>query len=365
MEYPLRASKAGVWVKCSASRRMSEGCADIGDTTVREEGTAFAWAALMTSLGHMVDTNTVAPNGVVLTDEMLDAVDEYWDGIKQWPGVPEFELKVHAGSINPMCGGALDVAAFSPSTMILDVGDAKFGRRKVDVFENYQLLTYVSGMLDRIGVLDDRLITVRMWIYQPRAPGRNGAWSKWEVNAADLRAYFNFMKSRAADALDPNAKVTTGPHCNHCNGRVKCEQFRQVAANVLDITGEAIANDLDAHATDAELVRLDRAVEILEARKTAMSARAEMFARSGVQLTHYKMEGGTGRRKWKEGMEKAALALGTAFNVTVAKPQELITPTQAMKVLPKQVIESMSERGATALKLVRIDPNEARKRLTQ
>lgn len=365
MEYPLRISGASVWVKCAASRRMSEGCADIGDTTVREEGTAFAWAALMTSLGHVVNTDTVAPNGVAITDAMLDSIDEYWDGIKQWPGKPDFELPLHAKAIHELCGGTTDVAAFSASHMILDVGDAKFGYRKVDVFENYQLLGYVCAMLDRIGVLDDRLITVRMWIYQPRCPGKSGAWSKWEVNAADLRAYFNFMRNAAAEAMSANPKITTGPHCNYCNGRVKCEQFRQVAATVLDMSGEAIANDLDAYATDAELVRIERAQEILDARKTAMAARAEMFARAGKQLAHYKMEGVSGRLKWKEGMEKAAIALGASFNVEIAKPQKAITPTQAMKLLPKEVVSAMSERPSNGLKLVRIDPNEARRRFTQ
>lgn len=354
----LRASAAHRWVKCTAWSRMQADMPEIGDTTVREEGTAFHWAALMVWLGHAVNVGTLAPNGVPIDDDMLDAIDDYLDRIRSWGGTPMLEYTVAAPRIHPECGGTTDVWTFNRPRMTLHVGDAKYGRRFVDPFECWQLLVYVCGLLDHIGVVDDRQVWVEMAIFQPRAYRRDGPWFTWRVKASDLRAHFNILSNAAHTALSPFAKCSSGPWCSDCSARVNCDTFDAAVENALEVVSEPIVNDLTPKRTDSELLRIERAMEILDARQTALKARAEMFLRDGAQLMHYQMQPGRSNLRWKDGSEAALHALAAAQSVKLfnAKP---VTPTQAKKLINPAVVDALSERPAAGLKVVRVDGDRA------
>lgn len=363
--YPLRASGAPSWVKCHAFPRMNLGRPDISDVTVREEGTAFHWAALMTWLGYQVVVGTVAPNLVAITDEMIDAIIEYLEPIRKLNGRPTLEMSVPAARIHPQCGGTTDAWNYDPLTKTLTVIDAKFGYRWVDPFENWQLLVYVCGLLDYLGIIDDQATIVEMRIFQPRAYRRGGPWFIWRVRASDLRGYFNILSDAAYQTMSNNPKATTGPQCNNCNGRLHCSVFMDSVANVLDTAGEPVEHDLTVELLDVQMRRVDRALELLDAADTAYKARAEMFLREGKQFRHYEMQASRGKLEWLPGMDQQVIQLGQAFGVQLAKPVAPITPTQAGKLVDEKVIAAFSVRNSGAMKLKRIDPNKARKVFNQ
>lgn len=359
--FPLRASAAPSWVKCNASPRMQLGRPDISDPTIREEGIAFHWGALMTWLGHQVVAGTIAPNSIAITDEMIDGIIEYLDGIRAWGGKPTLEMSIPATRIHPGCGGTTDAWSFDASIKTLYVADAKFGYRFVDVFENWQLLVYVCGLLDYLGIINDQEIIVEMRIFQPRAYRRGGPWFVWRIRASSLRAHFNILASAANATMSENPKATTGAHCNNCNGRLNCSAFLDAVANVLDTAGEPVEQDLPVEMLDIQMQRVDRALELLEAANVAYKARAEMFARNGKQFRHYEMQASSGRLEWLPGVEEQVIQLGYAFDAQLAKPVVPITPTQAGKLINPDVISAFSTRKPGALKLKRIDPNKTRK----
>lgn len=359
--YPLRASGASSWVVCHAFPRMQLGRPDISDPTVREEGTAFHWAALMVWLGHLVVVGTVAPNKVAITDEMLDGIDEYLTRIRTWPGQATLEMSLSATRIHPQCGGTTDAWAFASHIKTLYVADAKFGYRWVDPFQNWQLLVYVNGLLDYLGIVDDQEIIVEMAIFQPRAYRRGGPWFIWRVRASDLRAQFNILETAAYATMSENPKAVTGPQCNNCNGRLNCSTFLDAVGNVLDTAGEPVEQQLDVAMLDVQMRRVDRAYELLEAAKVAYDARAEMLLREGKQFRSYEMQASSGRLEWSQGMEPVILEIAKSMGKDIAKPLTPITPTQASKLLGENIIASFSERKKGALKLRRIDPNKARK----
>lgn len=355
MAYLLRASQAHRWVKCSAWSLMTRGVPELSDPTIREEGTAWHWAALMIWLGHAVDIGTAAPNGVRITEEMIDAVEEYLDRIRSRGGRPMLEYEVGAPRIHPECGGTCDSWNFVPERMTLYVDDGKFGYRWVDPYENWQLLVYVCGLLDHIGIVDDRHITVEMSIFQPRAYRRDGPWFVWRANAAELRTYFNILNNAAHTVLSPFAKCVTGPWCTQCDGRLACDAYDQAVDNALEVSYEPVNNELTPIRLDAELMRVERATEILEARKVALLARAEMYMREGKQLKHYNMSPGRSRAAWKPGLEASLKAMGVPFK------ERPITPTQVKerKLLPVEVVAALSERPVAGLKVARVDENRA------
>lgn len=347
-----------MWVRCTAFSQMVKGLPDIGDTTIREEGTAFHWAALMVWLGHTVPVGTIAPNKVAIDDDMIDGIDAYIDRIKTWGGTPRLEFQVAAPRIHPACGGTCDAWSFDPVKRILHVGDAKYGFRFVNPFECWQLLVYVSGLLDYLGVEDDSTVMVEMCIFQPRAYRQGGPWHTWTVRASDLRAYFNTLRNAAEMVLSPRATCQTGAWCNSCNGRLNCDAFDAAFENALEVAGEPINNDTNPSSTNNQLLRVERALDILEARQSALNVRAEMFMRQGKQLQHYDLQAGQSRLHWKEGMSDALRGLATVRKVELFT-QKPITPTQAKKVLDPAIVDALSERYAGKLKVVRVAQDRA------
>lgn len=363
MDYLYRASGAPMWIKCPAWRRMHTGQPDIGDTTIREEGTAFHWGALMTWLGHSVPPSTIAPNKVSITEEMSDCFDEYIDRIKTWPGATRLEYELHAAYIHSSCGGTTDVLNWDEATRTLRIADAKYGYRPVDPFEFWQGIVYACGALDAIGInaTNDHLVSVEFYIYQPRVYARS-AWSKpWRVKASDLRAYFNQLRMAAEAGDRDNPKALAGPHCHTCNGRWQCATFQESAGLVLDIANEAMHLDMTVEQTDAELLKLDAAYQIIEARREALRARAEMFITSGQQMPSWEMGRTGGRLRWvDEASANAAIELGKALGKPIHKVIP-ITPTQAGKIIDPDMLTAFAQRTAGSLKLTRVDPNKARK----
>jgi hypothetical protein len=337
---------------------MSKDLPDIGDTTIREEGTAFHWAALMVWLGHTVNVGTRAPNGVAIDDDMLDGIDEYLSFIRTWGGTPRLEFQVAAPRIHPLCGGTTDAWSFDICTSTLDVGDAKYGYRFVDPYECWQLLVYVCGLLDHLGIVDDTKITVRMHIFQPRAYRRGGPWFHWVVNASMLRAHFNILRMAAEQALSPVAKCATGPWCSNCAARLTCDAYDAAVDAAMQLIGEPISNDLTPARIDSELLRVSRAVEILEARQSALEAQAEHYMREGRQLKHYALQSGRTRAYWKAGMDDALRGIAAARNLKLFA-EKPITPTQAKKFLDPAMVDALSDRPPGKLKVVRVDENKA------
>lgn len=359
--YPLRASGAPSWVACHAFPMMQIGRPDLSDPTVREEGTAFHWAALMVWLGHDVVIGTVAPNLVAITDEMIDGINEYLTRIRSWPGQPVLEMSLSAARIHAQCGGTVDAWSYDPIRKILYVADAKFGYRFIDAYQNWQLLVYVCGLLDYLGIINDMEVIVEMGIYQPRTYRRD-PWLIWRTRASNLRAQFNILEAAANNTMSPNPIATTGPQCNNCNGRLNCSTFLNAVGNVLDTAGEPVEQDLPVEILDAQMRRVDRALELLDAADTAYKARAEMYLRAGKQFRSYQMRGSSGKLEWLPGTEEVVLQIGASLGKDLAKPLTPITPTQASKLVGEDIIKAFSERKPGAMKLRRIDPNEAAKR---
>src|ERR1700761_8147814 len=83
----LRPSGAHAWTVCAGYERMTEGraLADVEqDDQIREEGTAGHWLAQQMAHGASVPEGTLAPNGVHITDEIIDCVIGYLQALAAW-----------------------------------------------------------------------------------------------------------------------------------------------------------------------------------------------------------------------------------------------------------------------------------------
>src|SRR3546814_2922085 len=89
----LRPSGAGRWVNCPASPRIEAPFPDV-ESEDAKEGTAAHWVAAQVLGGHMQLeelTDRAAPNGVIVTGEMVEHVESYIAAVGT-PAVVEQEL---------------------------------------------------------------------------------------------------------------------------------------------------------------------------------------------------------------------------------------------------------------------------------
>lgn len=367
----LRPSAAHIWRHCagyaSLASALPDWALDDEDTEVREEGTACHWSAHQhTVQGARVPLDTIAPNGVAITEEMHDAHDMYFDAVRGW-GVQQayFELGVQCKRVHEQCQGTLDVGAYDPQANVIFIGDLKFGYRFVDVYDNWQLLCYAVGLQHKLGILTDVGLTFEFLIVQPRSYHRDGPVRRWRVSAVDVRAQINILHNAAERALAANPMCTINQGCNRCDGRSKCETLQAAGLDGVDLSYSATPHELPFAAAEDELRRMQRARAILDARVTGLEAQVMHGMRTGQASRHYAMEASIGRRAWKDEHARATIInVATLLGVSITE-EKILTPTQAEKKLPAALVAANSQRPAGSMRLVPIETSRQHRALTK
>ncbi|MCK5615736.1 DUF2800 domain-containing protein, partial [Candidatus Pacearchaeota archaeon] len=340
-------------VPCPGSVVMQERYPETEDSLSAKEGNASHWAAACILEGKEPVTGQSAPNGVILTADMIDYARVYTHDILTTmpPDTLNIEAKVTAAErIHPESWGSVDSWAYDPKARILYVWDYKYGFGIVEPFENWQLINYTVGIMEGLRIRDDQ-ITVRMTIAQPRAPHPQGPIRRWVVKGTDLRPYANQLHAAAHEALGPDPSVKSGSHCRDCRARHACPSANGAALLAIDVAYRAEPYELDDAAIGSQLTILKRAQAAIGNRLTALETQAESKIRAGGMIPGWSMEqGAAGKLAWTKS-EAEVLALGELLGVPLGKP---MTPTQAKKVgIPDDLIDVYASRSPGSLKLTK------------
>ncbi len=334
------------------------------ETPKSKEGTAAHWVASETILNVQPALGAIAPNGVEVTEEMLDGADMFAANVRAVaPGNAglHVEKTMPCPLIHSDCGGTPD--AWHHDSGIITIWDYKFGHGFVDVFENWQLIVYAAGILTELGVdgSNDQFFRVRMRVVQPRNYHRDGPIREWSVMASDLRGYFNTLRMAAEKAwLRVDAKCTPNDECEHCDGRRACEALQQTGFKGMDFASESTPLVLSNAALGTELTLINHYLARLEARKTGLEEMAASEIKAGHVVPGFALDSTVGRLGWTKPVDEV-IALGQMMGVEVSKPG-VITPTQAIKAgLPDTVVAQYSGRPAGGLKLVASKDDKARR----
>lgn len=363
----LRPSSADTWAHCPGSVAMAARYPE-EEGPEAAEGTAAHWAATETLQGRAIDAT--APNAVAITDEMIEGAALYTAAVLE--RIPFAAINVEqalpAPEIHPFCGGTSDTWGRGHEPYVIHVVDYKFGFGFVEVFENWQLLTYVSQALSELirrgewSWEHEPHTLIELTIVQPRSYHRDGPVRSWRVRLTDLRAHFNQLRAAAEEATKPNATTRVGDYCKHCPARHACVTLQAAALDACDVAGKATPFDLSPVQTGNELRRMHYAQKLMKARIDGLEVQALAMIRQGKGVPHYAAEPTLGRLTWKDGLADSVLMIGDALGKDLRRPVTPITPTQAKATgIDAAVIAEYAHRPRGETKLVPFDSNQTRK----
>jgi len=352
-------SSLHITTPCPGSVILSEAMPELPRTEEEAEGDAAHWVALWAAY-HQLELTSLAgqtaPNGVEITDEMIDGALLYVETVGEAPGAGEVQLaipRIHSTE----CGGTPDWWTWTVAAKVLRVIDYKFGFRFVEVWENHQLVAYAIGLMDFLGLTEEDCV-LELTVVQPRSYHPDGPVRTWRVAPSKLRAFVNTMHQSAVEALSPNPSTHTGAHCLDCKARSACLTYQQATGGIMDYIGKAQPNLQTPNDIGRELALVQDMRQRLKGRETGLEAMAEHFARQGKAIPGFSMQSKAGRLKWLEDTNVAEVE-GMVLALTgqsALKPPALLTPTQTKKLFKKVdavVIDGYANRPNGAMALVR------------
>ncbi len=359
----LAPSAAGRWGVCALSPSLEAAYPDTEESPESLEGTAAHWVLQLAVEGRAPAEGVQAPNGVAVTDEMLEGADVAMAAFEkalgpQWREMIVIERPVAVPDVHPsLCWGTPDAYAWArlpDGRLVLFVFDYKFGRKLVVAYRNKQITTYVSGLLSAAGIngQTDQQTLVVMTVIQPRSYQHEGVVRRWDVAASDLRGSINSLRNQADEATSPNPRATVDPDaCENCRGRVHCAANQRAGYSAASLPEQSAVVNMPPHALGLELRNMERSLALLESRVEGLRAEAEALVRKGQPVPYWSMQKGRGSLVWTQ-PDAVVLALGQASGVELAKPPKPITPTQAKAAgMPEAVVDSFAQRIPGADKL--------------
>jgi hypothetical protein len=371
---PIAPSSAPKIVPCPGSLQMEAAIpAPLEETEAQRVGTAGHWVVSEELTGETINVNTIAPNGEVVTYEMIDGAEMMLNDVNtvllSHPEVIlnlQVETRVDISHIHPDNWGTPDCWVYVPATKTLYLWDYKFGFGYVDVFENWQLIDYCAGILKLLGFndADYELITVVFAIIQPRFYDRRGPVRKWTVKASELRGYFNKMIASFKEATSPNPRLVTGSWCLNCTAIHRCRAYQLSAASAMDYIDTFNVDNLDDFDLGVAAILLEEAESRVKSLLTGIKSEIETRIRSKKIIAGWMFEKGNSRKKWIVPPGEI-IALGELLNVPIAHEPEPLTPTQTLALLKRNkiddsVIEDFWET-TPVYKLIRSDESTALK----
>lgn len=367
----LPPSGAAAWRRCGLWVAMNKAYPQ-PDTPESMEGNAAHWVFAEMLAGRLVVEGQIAPNGIVVTEEMIEGGELIVDTVRaRMPverfGAPHVEQAVAIKRIHPECWGTPDIWGFSVNPFVLEVIDYKFGHRFVDEYENDQGIAYTAGIVDFIAEkmgqgagLVDQALTVNFTVVQPRCFYKGSPVRTWTVKASDLRGHINALTMAADVALAPNPPAVTNSECGDCPGRHACPALQKAAYSDAEFAVKSSPVELPPAAASLELKMLERSLERLQARVEGMREAVAVYIRQGHSVPWHRAEQGYGRQQWAVPAEQV-IAMGALFGADLSKVG-VKTPKQAQKLLVDEaVIKAYTVTPLGQLKLIPDNPADARR----
>lgn len=357
----LPPSGASAWSRCAMWPTMNAQFPQ-DDSPESIEGTAAHWVIPEMFAGRTPTEGQTAPNGAVITGEMLDGAELVFDTVSRRTSLAplNFEEAVDIPSIHPDCFGTPDIWSYCIGT--LDIWDYKFGHGFVDEYFNLQGLLYALGIFEKLGLTQQYFphLKVRFTIVQPRCYHRGEPVRTHTYTMQEASEYIKELVLAASAAYHPQPLATTNSECKYCPGRHACSALQQAAYKDAEFANDRRPHNLTPQAAALELKMLERALERLEARVDGLRELTLANLKRGERVSYYRAEPGKGRQQWKAAPEQIII-IGKMLGKDLSKT-DVVTPSQAKKLgIDEAVISAYSSIIPGAIKLTPENNSEARR----
>jgi hypothetical protein len=343
---------------CIGSRLMPAALPPDFDHEARDEGIAAHWLAKQWFEGREHPAGTKAPNGWVVTTDMIEAVAEYVSALECGQmeidltfGTDAFEVRCRADHVAWLCHP--NDQHQQPYELIID--DFKYGWRLVDPFENWTLIAYAIGWCIRNGASPH---VIRLRIHQPRPYHPDGPCREWRLSYDELLRYHARIQYRLSHLSD---ELQTSPRCSDCHARFDCPAYREASMNAIDVAvqtvfSDTLPNPILAH----ELDTLRYAEQIISDRREALEELMTHKIQSGQVIAGYALKQRLAQTRWKPGLTGDMLSIAAGVDL---RKDGLVTPAEAKRRgVSETAIAALTDRPSIGVKLERIDADrEGRK----
>lgn len=363
----LPPSSAAMWVKCAGWYKMNEPITDDEESEDSRIGTAVHELASRTLDGYVHSLGETASNGVVWDEEMFECATEYVRDVQsvimQYP-FAEFATETHIAidRVHKENSGTPDFIMFDPETLTLYVWDYKHGHGVVDAFENWQLLNYAIGIMDKYGVdgIDDRECLIHLRVIQPRAFHQAGTMREWKLLGHGLRGYANTLSNSAYANLSDKGICQSGTHCKYCKARHTCSAAIQCGLGMIEVLSQPIPIEMSPEAMGIIYSMIKRAEKHLESLKASLEAQISSKLKRGIAVPNWELTQSYGREKWNIPFDEA-VGIGEMYGVDLRK-KECITPKQAITMgVDAELVRAYSVTPTSGLKLSEVDLNRVKR----
>ena len=291
---------------------------------------------------------------VLITADMIEQVRKYTDYCKAIIDVATYaklEMRVnltevlHPGYEGVETFGTADLVAIqelaNTDVHMLIIGDLKTGRHRVEAKENKQLMLYALGVYRRLKRRYN-ITVVRLVIFQPYAGGA----SEWDISVEGLELFAKFAQKRALLALDAysrgkkNLKASDfRPSVDGCQWCRFSEQCAARTKTVNAVLVEELEDDFALELTPEQLATEYEKLPLLRQHIDKVEKAMAAALHSGKKVPGYKLvEGRPGNRAWKDA-ERVTELYGDKLTKDV-----LMTPTEAVKVIPEEELKDFITR---------------------
>lgn len=344
-------------IACNGSRLMGASVPPVDATdATKDEGNAVHWlAAQWHSDDNLLLKDIVgqqSPEGVFITREMVEYLEEYFTAIAE----AQVEVETsHAGNGWTVRGRA-DAIKYDPAGGHLTICELKYGWRIVEPEMNWTLISHVAGFIANNP--DKPVHTIDMTIFQPRPHHPAGSVRSWRIGVGDFVELYNKM---AATLQSPDDMLHTGEiQCHYCPALATCPAARKAEFNAIDTSNKAFTDEIDNKTLSFRLDQIKRASAILKDQEKAYGELALYRVKQGGIVPNYGIESELTNRNWKENLTPEFVEALTGKELS---KKQLITPAQAEKAgVSKEVVAALTERRNKGVKLVRMDADaKARK----
>jgi hypothetical protein len=240
---------------------------------------------------------------------------------------------------------------------VLSVHDYKDGYLLVNARDNTQGLIYLCAAMIEFSLVGD-FNAFRFVIHQPKL----NHYDEWTYTRAELEAFMALVRPVAKLAydiyhetvpFDPQKHLVAGEEqCTYCEVRGRCVAR---AKRIMSLFEPLIKrHELDDKSLGVVYAQLDE----IEAAVSDFRAEALRRAKLGVIVDGQKLVyGNKGRRQWTDKAKAEAALQLLADPAKIYEPREIVSPTQAEKILKKSygAIEDLVTQSEPQLRLVPLD----------